>query len=105
MGEKVRSMLGRIPAVSVAPCAARTRAPLVATSGGVCSAQRVLPAGRLNSSQNWFGPAAAPVGGVAQVAPLVAVDVIIDSGAGVDASASWCVGAVGAVPPPQAAVS
>jgi hypothetical protein len=42
----------------------------------------------VNSSQNWFGPAAAPIGSVAQVAPVVAVDVIIDNGAGVDASAA-----------------
>jgi hypothetical protein len=41
----------------------------------------------VNSSQNWFGPAA-PIGSVAQVAPVVAVDVIIDNGAGVDASAA-----------------
>ena len=88
MGEKLRSRLGRTPAVSVAavaplpglPPAARRRhrippwpasrmAPLVAMSGGVASAQRLLPAGSRNSCQNSFGPAAAPIGTVAQVAP------------------------------------
>src|SRR5450755_4363931 len=98
MGEKLRSRLGRTPAVSVAAVApppalpaappppgplwpASRMAPLVAMSGGVSSAQRLLPAGNRNSCQNSFGPATAPIGTVAQVALAIGAADMADSAA------------------------
>ena len=105
MGEKLRSRLGRTPAVSVAALApppalpaappppgplwpASRMAPLVAMSGGVSSTQRLLPAGSRNSCQNSFGPATAPIGTVAQVA--------LATGAADMADSATAAGALGA---------
>src|ERR1700733_7266684 len=77
-GENVRSWLGRNPATSdVAPVAAMTSPPLLATPGGVASFHVVVPAGRTNSSQKFSWVAAGPpIWTTAQLAPpLVERDV------------------------------
>ncbi len=70
-GENVRSWLGRKPAISdVAPVAAMTIPPLLATPGGVASFHVLVPAGRTNSSQKLLCAAAEPpIWTIAQLAP------------------------------------
>ena len=70
-GENVRSWLGRKPAIrDVAPVAAMTIPPLLATPGGVASFHVLVPAGRTNSSQKLLCAAAEPpIWTMAQLAP------------------------------------
>ena len=73
-GEKVSPWLGRNATLSEAGPPAATSPPLLATPGGVTSFHGSLAAARVNSSQNWFAPAAEPpIATIAQVASLAVV--------------------------------
>src|SRR5580704_17977829 len=104
-GEKVRSWLGRNPAISEGPAAARIRPPLSAVPGGVTRFQREAPAGRANSCQKLSWRATLPpMTTSAQVPPAVARDVARDGGGGAEAAAADTGGA-GTVPQPASATA